>query len=71
MSILHAFYYNSKSWKDYFPECETLEEYSCMKWELNELSYLSKAECPKHCTTLEYDGKRNFYTKQRDSTRYF
>ena len=43
------------------PQCETIEEYLCMKWTLIHLLRAASESCPKHCSQVQYSGDVMYY----------
>ena len=44
-----------------FPNCETMEEFLCMKKAMYSIYYDAMYDCPKYCNTIEYSAKPYLY----------
>ena len=47
--------------KEIMPQCDTIEEYLCMKWPLIHLLRTASESCPKHCSQVQYSGDIMYY----------
>ena len=48
-----------------------LGEYQCMRKLLNKVFGYIETRCQKHCTRIQYEGKRTFLFQPKNGTRQF